>query len=249
MSLFISGVPSSIDQSQEFQVNVDFSCPGCTSDSYLRGAFYPSGTSYFGYTQDNNGNWSNAAGGNCTAYFKIAQTDLSKDGTWSGKLTVKPDKDSSYYTGPGEYLFKVGRYPSSCSSPLWSTETTIAITGPSSTPTPAPTNTPVPTSTPVPTNTPTPKPTLTPTPKITPKPISSASNSAATNEAVLGENSSNSQFQIPTDKPQKIETFSAKDNTIISKILIFIGIVFLIACVSVFSYPYIIRIVQKYRNE
>ena len=249
--LSTDNIPLTIDQSQEFDVGIIFTCSNCTTDSYLRGVFYPSGSSYFGYTQDNNGNWSNAAGGNCTTYFKIAQTDLSKDGTWSGKLKVKPDKESTYYNGPGEYLFKVGRYTPSCSSAsVWSTESTIAITGPTPTPTPAPTNTPTPTSTPVPTSTPTPKPTLTPTTKSSLNPTSSSSSKlGATNEAVLGENSKNSQFQIPTEKPEKIEVFSAKDNTIISKILIFIGIVFLVACAIVFFYPYIVRFINKNKDE
>ena len=139
-SLSISGTPLTLDQSQEFEINVLLSCPSCSTDSYLRGVFYPSGTSYFGYTQDNFGNWSNAAGGSCTTYFKIAQSDLSKDGTWSGKLKFKPDKDNAYFNGPGEYLFKLGRYTPSCSSPsVWSSEATVAITGPSPTPTNSPT--------------------------------------------------------------------------------------------------------------
>ena len=138
-TLTISNSPAIIDQSQEFRADVSLSCSGC-SDSYLRGVFYPSGTSYFGYTQDNNENWSNAPGSNCTTFFKVAQTDLLS-GSWSGTLKFKPDISSPYYNGPGEYSFKVGRYTSSCSSPsVWSQEITIAITGPTPTPTPAPTS-------------------------------------------------------------------------------------------------------------
>lgn len=151
----VSNIPLTVDQSAEFQMDVNFSCPGC-GDSYLRGVFYPSGSSYFGFTQDNGGNWINVPGGSCTSYFKISSSDLSPDGTWSGKLKFKPDKDSFFYSGPGEYSFKVGRYTPSCSSPsAWSAESTISITGPIPTPTSTPNPTSMPTSSPIKISTPT----------------------------------------------------------------------------------------------
>jgi hypothetical protein len=169
-SISLSDVPVTIDEKSEMQVNVLFSCPGC-GDSYIRGVFYPSGSSYFGYTKGNNGEWSNAPGSNCKTYFAILQSDLSKEGTWSGVINVKPDTEHAYYNGPGEYTFKVGRYTSACGSPStggWSAESIIAITGPTHTPTPIPTtvaeNTP--THTPHPTNIP--APTITPTRMVSP---------------------------------------------------------------------------------
>jgi len=162
-----SNVPKTIDQSQDFEIDVTLFCSGCTSDSYLRGRFYPSGTSYFGYTQNNSGSWINASGGNCTEYFKIASTDL-KEGSWTGKLKIKPDISSQYYASPGDYLFKIGRYTGSCST-TWSTDTTISITGPTNTPTSTVTPTNIPTSTPTNTPTATSKPTNTITPKPTEK--------------------------------------------------------------------------------
>lgn len=131
-SISVSGTPSTLDYQTDFTANISLNCAGC-SDSYLRGVFYPSGTSYFGFTQDNLGNWNNSPAASCTSYFKVAQADLLS-GTWSGTLKFKPDSDSSYYNGPGEYLFKVGRYTASCGSPTWSGEVTIAITGPTPTP-------------------------------------------------------------------------------------------------------------------
>lgn len=175
-SISISDIPASIDQNQSFEMSVSFVCPSCTGDSYLRGAFYPSGTSYFGFTQDNVGGWSNAPASNCQTYFRVALSDFNKEGTWSGKLSVKPDTESSFYAGPGEYIFKVGRYTPSCgSASLWSAEKIIAVTGPTATPTPTPIPTSVPTNTPAPTQTPTPTPTAiaatpTPTPVKTPTP-------------------------------------------------------------------------------
>lgn len=157
-SLSLSDLPLSIDQNQQQDISLLFECSNCTSDSYIRAVFFPAGTSsYFGFTQSAEGVWVNAPGGSCTKYFAISSGMLT-DGTWSGKLKVKPDSASSYYTGPGEYQFKVGRYTGSCGAPTWSQEKTIAITGPT------PTYTPQPTHTPMPTVTPTPQPTHTPTP-------------------------------------------------------------------------------------
>jgi hypothetical protein len=246
-SLSISDIPLTIDQLQEFELGTTFLCPNCTSDSYLRGVFYPSGSSYFGFTKDNSGNWNNAAGGNCTTYFKIAQTDFSKEGTWSGTLKVKPDITNPYYNGPGEYLFKVGRYTSSCGSPLWSGEVTIAITGPMSTPTPVPTDTQAPAATSVPTSTPTLKATATPTPKLTQKPSPAISKQLlATGTGILGESSGSSEI---TQKPKKTEVLSARNNTLLPTVLVLTGIVFLVACAIVFFYPYIIKFKNKNNHE
>lgn len=166
-SVSISSVPVSIDKEQEIEINIILTCTSCSSDSYLRGVFYPSGTSYFGFTQNKQGNWTNVPGGNCVEYYKVFSSELI-EGSWSGKLKIKPDITSSYYAGPGEYLIKVGRYTSSCSSPTWSLESNIAITGPTITPTPTntPTSTPTPsaTSAPTATNVPTSTLTLTATP-------------------------------------------------------------------------------------
>lgn len=173
MSLSVANIPAGVDQDQEFSADVSFLCSSCTSDSFLRGVFYPSGTSYFGFTKDAGGTWINAPGGSCTQYFKIAAGDI-KEGSWSGVMRFKADSASSFYQGPGDYLFKVGRYTSSCGSPMWSSETTITVTGPTATPTPAPapTNTPTPTPAPAPTNTPTPTPVRTPTPTMKSTPTS-----------------------------------------------------------------------------
>jgi hypothetical protein len=188
MSLTVTNIPSGVDQAQEFSADISFLCSGCTSDSFLRGVLYPSGTSYFGFTKDNNGAWVNASGGSCTQYYKIAAEEI-KEGSWSGTLQFKVDNESSYYQGPGDYLFKVGRYTASCGAPTWSSETTITVTGPTASPTPAPTNTPAPTSVskPTPTRTPTPAPTLTktPAPALTPKPTP-ASVASASAPTVLG---------------------------------------------------------------
>ncbi len=216
----VSNLPLTIDQAQEFQVDVNFSCVGC-GDSYLRGVFYPSGSSYFGYTQDVSGNWSNAPGGNCTTFFKVSQTDLTPDGTWSGKLKFKPDKDSSFYSGPGEYQFKIGRYTPSCSSPsVWSQESTISVTGP--TPTPTQTSVPISTSTPIPTKT--------PTPTLIPVDIEASSS------AVLGDSTRSAEIIEEELTPilKKIEIPKKSQvlgqNNFLQVIITTIGAIFISAC-------------------
>ena len=175
-----SGIPSTVDKDQELDVEVQLICSGC-QDSYLRGVFFASGDNYFGFTKNNKGDWISTTSDK-TQYYNIAENELT-EGSWSGKLRVKPDSSSSYYTEPKTYSFKVGRYTAG-GSVTWSNGTGINITG--ALPTPSPTSTPVPTATPTytpsssPTSSPqntstpikgiTPTKTKTPTPKIFPSP-------------------------------------------------------------------------------
>jgi len=244
-SVSVSNVPLTIDQSQEFDINILLTCPNC-GDSYLRAVFYPSGSSYFGYTKDNNGGLTNLSGGNCTSYLKISQSDLSIEGTWSGKLRAKPDIENAYYKGPGEYLFKVGRYTSSCGSPLWSSETTIAITGPTPTLSPAPTVASTSTPAPIDTSTPTFKPTNTPTQKPTPS-ISPKITLGTKN--VLGESSRSSKIQTPTIEQETKEVPRGGNTNLIAIAMILIGIVFIVACAIVFAYPYLIPYIMKLKKR
>lgn len=170
-SVTFTGSPATVDESSEVEIVVTLFCGGCTGDSFLRAVFYPGGTNYFGFTGDNDGTWVNAPGASCTQYFKVTPGELT-EGSWSGKLRVKPDRQSPSYAGPGDYLFKVGRYTGSCGSPTWAQEVTMTVTGPTPTPTPTPIPTPAPTATPAPTPTPnpTPKPTLVPTKTPIPAP-------------------------------------------------------------------------------
>ncbi len=223
MSLSVTNIPPGVDQAQEFSADVSFLCSSCTSDSFLRGVFYPSGTSYFGFTKDNTGNWVNAPGGGCNQYFKISGDEI-KEGSWSGTLQFKVDCESSFYQGPGDYLFKVGRYTSSCGAPIWSSETTIAVTGPTPTPTPAPTETPAPTPqhtrTPTPTRTPTmlPTKTTTPTMKLAVTPIPTLT-MITTVSAVLGTADSPATTSVEAER----DTRSSPRPMIISLLLVGIG--------------------------
>ena len=67
-SLVISGVPATLDENQEAEITVNLTCTGCSTDSHIRGVFFPSGTSYFGYTQNEKGDWVNLTA-DCYLYF------------------------------------------------------------------------------------------------------------------------------------------------------------------------------------
>lgn len=167
-SLVVTAVPATLDQSSSAEIRVDFTCPSCSTDSYLRAVLYSSGTLYFGYTRVPDGTWVNAPGSQCSSYYPVLQSDLSPEGSWSGTISIKPDPDSSYYYGPGEYHIKVGRYTPSCGSvSVWSEPVAISLTGPTPTPTHSPTSKPLPTSI----NTSVPKATPVPTETTTKQPV------------------------------------------------------------------------------
>lgn len=202
VSVSVNNVPSGIDRDQEFEVDIVLTCSGCTGDSFLRGVFYPDGTNYFGFTQNKEGAWINTSGSNCTQYYKIAADELH-EGSWSGKIKVKPDSVSSDYEGPGQYFFKIGRYTPSCSG-TWSSETALTITGPAPTATPAPTDTPTktptktPTQIPVFTSTPTPAQIVTKTPTPTTTKKSSSPSTPEVTEEVLGDMSTLTETPVAT---------------------------------------------------
>jgi len=181
--------------------------------------------------------------------------------TWNGVVQGRiGSPTNTEYDGSGDYKIRLRRYTSkggNTASEANNSAVSIAINLPTPTPTSIPTNTPtpilIPTDTPLnipttvkSTNTPIPKSTATPTPK--PKPLTSAK-LIATSNAVLGESSESSKIQSPTVKSKEVKTFSASVNNWVSKILILIGIVFLVACAIVFSYPYIVRFKNKNAHE
>lgn len=192
-SIFFSGAPGVINYDQEIELEVALDCGNC-GDSYLRGVFADTleSTNYFGATQNNFGNWIGTSNDK-TQYFKVAKEELV-EGSWSGKLKVRPDRVDAASAG---YYLKVGRYTSSGSSATWSDKAQIQISGPSPTPTvtpslsptlpdPTATSMPTPTLKPIitssPTSTPARVPTQTPTPtkSPTPTPIASTSTKSPT---------------------------------------------------------------------
>lgn len=184
----LTNTQSSFQKEQEATIDVKVSGAAVNTVNYLRAAFYPdSTTSYFGYTFNHNNEWYNGA--SPIDPKKFLQIQISGEGTWSGKLKIKPDITSPYFKGNGAYLLKVGRYTANGTSVTdWSTSTEIAIIGVD--PTATPTNTPVPqpSNTPVPTNTSTPSKVPTLTPKSTPtnRLASPSAQITVTQSSVLG---------------------------------------------------------------
>lgn len=159
ITVSVSNTPSSIEIQQEFESDVVVDCISC-GVSYLRGTlFYPESSHiYYGYTQNNSGQWISTTSDK-TQYYK------TEEGSFSGKLKFRFDAEKP----PGPYFFKVGRYTSAGDGNAdWSNQSLIDVVGPS--PTPSSTPTPIPTQMPTPTlkPTPTPKPTAVPTPKPLP---------------------------------------------------------------------------------
>ncbi len=172
-TLTISGLPDLVTAEP---VELDVSFMGdrrfyASHSYYLRGAFaLPDTTSYFGFTQNNGGEWVEMSDDK-TRYFAFS-TD--QEGSWSGKVKVKADFTSSNYQGDRQYQFKLGRYTSgSDTSADWSNPVLVSLLGPTPTPTstPAITQTPTLTSTPTPTAIRQPTAMSTPTPTKTPTSI------------------------------------------------------------------------------
>jgi hypothetical protein len=168
---------------------------------------------------------------------------------------------NTQYDGSGDYKIRLRRYTSgggNTASEANSSTVSIVINLPTPTPTLTPTDTPTPTLVPTdaPTNTPTPTtkptsiPTLKPSLKPTSKPSPSIPNQLISTEAgVLGESSESSEIQI-SEMPQKeIRIASEKNNNLLPRILILIGIVFLVACAIVIFYPYLKNLWKKNPNE
>ncbi|MFH2061703.1 MAG: hypothetical protein ABIJ43_01830 [Candidatus Beckwithbacteria bacterium] len=141
----IEGSPSEIKYDQEIEVLYSFTDVIPTKTYYLQGVFQKnSGDYYFGYTW--NDGWYKY-GDDFTNYYKLEITESSA----SGKLKVKPDIDSSGFSGTGDYKLKLNRFCSSKSTCGNTNTVSIKIVAPPSpSPSPSPTPTPTPTPTPSP---------------------------------------------------------------------------------------------------
>lgn len=120
----ISNVPSSIDSTQTFKVDVSLELSSYPNTKfYVKGAFLKSGSSnYFGLTKVNN-SWVKNSSSSSSQY----EITTDSAGKWSGSLEVQPDVMDSGYEGTNDYIFKVARYTSSGSGPTWSNEANIKI--------------------------------------------------------------------------------------------------------------------------
>lgn len=122
-SFSISNVPSQIDSTEEFKVNINLSPPSSPNTTfYLKGAFKKADSSnYFGLTKVN-GSWIK----NNKTFSDQYKITTDGSGNWSGNLEIMPDILDSGYEGAGDYIFKVARYTES-GSLTWSNDVSIKI--------------------------------------------------------------------------------------------------------------------------
>jgi hypothetical protein len=194
----VLNVPTQINISQSFNVNVNFD--GLTGDKIyrLRITFSKPGESkYFGETW-NGSDWYN--GESPIEYSKFFSITTDSNGAWSGEVQGKISYGIPNFDGTlGTYDFKIGRYTETGSTATWSEVTQVTLVDPN-----PPTSTPVltdtvtpsstPTKTPIPTKSPTPIHTQTPT--KTPTPIKNPTPTPTTNIV--------KNTQTPTPTPSRI---------------------------------------------
>mgnify|MGYP001619319900 CR=1 FL=1 len=240
VSVSIIDPPSTIT-SDTFTLTASIS-GASTGTNYLRVDVYKEGTTnYFGETY-NGSDW--YSGSNGEQYLSLsAQSGVIWNGTIQGRIGSPNTTD---YDGTGSYRMRLKRYTNSGSAgseDANNSSVSILISFPTSTP--LPTNTPVPTSTsaPIPTKTPTPLPTPkspTSTPIISGPTVKPTAISSLTifPTSVLGKSTKSAINGISlTTNPKSNISPSIKETKLhganqnnLSKILIGIGIIFLISC-------------------
>lgn len=251
----ILSAPSSIGTDSQFTLTA-------TMSGLSKGAIYrlrivlaqPNTTNYFGST--NNGtDWYSGIPSPIN-YSKFLSITTDKDGSWNGEILGKFESGDSNYknTGSGLYDLKFGRYTENGSTATWSNIISVNLAAPSATPTNIPTPKSIATNTPTskPQNTNTPFPTKSPTPfKNQSSTIAQVSNNTPVQsqdvKEVLGNNIKPSVTNYEKSK-QKLtnEVLSATNSTVVPKILIILGTIFLLLCGIVISYPFIQRkIIEK----
>jgi hypothetical protein len=230
-SLVISSDKSSLFGDEEMVVTA--SASGFTDGEtiYIKGAFYQeiSSPNYFGYTK------------NGDSWIKNSSSTLTqksiKIGAWDGNLSVKSDFSDSGFKGEQSYKLKVGFYyinsngnPTSINWSSNSLDIDLNEPDPTSTPTPAPTSTPTPTSSPTSTPTPTKAPTPTLKPSVSPTPKTILPTDVLGESTQSGEIISNNSIQSSDDNPLIASETKNTGSNLFQKILIFIGVVFIVTC-------------------
>lgn len=231
MTMSFSGLPSSINQDEEFTIQTSLS--GASNNPttyYFRAAFYVDGTTqYFGYTYNNQGVWNNSP----SDYKQFYQINTGTTGSFSGPIKVKADLLNNYFKGSGEYQFKIGRYTEGGSGPTWSDPLATTIIGP----TPIP-----PTATPTPQSTPTLEPTSSPIPTTLSRPTNLPKSTATPTSPVLADaikveedTGLENNPTIPplmTDAPKEPVQMTTEEKLrpFIPAVLIFTGAILMLAC-------------------
>ena len=198
------------------EVTIQVYVEDLTTKNYLQGMFTKSTSnpSYFGYTQNNIGDW----------YKYVREPEKTEiqstffyftpqDASWSGQLKIKNDTADPDYTGQGDYILRVRRYTGESSSGLTGNSSNdlivqLAFVLPTPTPTNTATPTPTPTATAAPTATSTKTPIPTSTKSPTPKPTTTSSSASNPEELVLGiQNSTSTPQASPEESAEEKKKF------------------------------------------
>ena len=236
--------PQKSDNEVTFNVEItgliSSSCPNTTC--YLQAALTPQDvTHYFGYTKNHNGEWFQYVSSPETSYIQSTFYAFTpQSGSLSTTLTIRPDESDSNYAGTKNYNIKAWRYTGNSKSYSGSSDNTLSIELNAPTPTPTPTSTPTsaptstPTSTPAPTSTPTKTPTPSPIPNTPTHKPSATPTSKLLPTDVLGESTESGLLVSPTEakleKNVLISNRAKNSNTNFQKILMLVGIVFILSC-------------------
>ena len=223
MSLTFSGLPSSVNEDDTFEVDISLVDAPTNRIYHFRAALYEDGkTNYFGYTYNHLNQWHNSPGD----HTKFLEITTNSEGSWSGKLKAKADLDSTYFKGAGDYKFKIGRYTEG-GSLSWSNNTDSITINHTSPPSPTPT----PSPSPSPESEPTPTPSPSPTPKVSVKPTTTKktavvgnSNSHNSEDMLL---SSESGRILGIEKPEAFEATESekgKNPYLLSIVLVILGL-------------------------
>lgn len=237
-NFYVSEVsPSSVNSSDQ-EITVHLRVTDLPSESYFRVALQkPSGGSYFGYIQNNTGDWvkiQSLSSDQCSLYSHV--TDLS-----TSDMVIKLRVGDDASVDQSAYKIKAHRFTKTCSS---YTEATNSADMVLNFPTPTPTNGPSATSNFTPTKIPTLSPTGIITPKITSKAVLGVS--VTDKKKVSSYSASVSDYSkfTPTPKISVAGDTQVNRNRIFLIIILSVGTILFIIAAGLFIKKYWVQIIE-----
>lgn len=250
VNILIDNYPEVIS-SESFNLNVKIDGPN-PGTNFLRIDLYKEGTTnYFGQTWNGN-SWYDGSDGK--QYYPIT---ISPEGTASAILQGKVGSPSTgEYIGSGTYKLKIRRYTSSGRSTSGDQQTPINVQINVAVPTPTLQPTPTPTASQPTTEpnseqnsnsriTPIGQKTPTPTKKITPTPSPTPTSEVQEEIKILGEN----QTVSPEPSPSPPQSQEDENSRLLPKILIGVGILFILISLVFLLFPKLRRYNNKNETE
>ncbi len=189
---------SSRDQEIEISLNIT----NLPSESYFRAALQKgSGDPYFGYMQNNNGDWVviSSLSGDCVGYYKVSDTSTTS-------LVLKFKIGNDAVIDSGNYTLKAHRFTTGCSYTKATNDYAVIInlSTPTASPTDPPPTTAPPTNVPTLASTSTPAKTPTPIPTSTKTPTSAPKSPTATPKTTIAPSPTSKPTAIPIPKKSSV---------------------------------------------